>query len=71
MKKLMTTVMALSMLAAVGFKNKTEEAPAVSDLQQKVDEYAEYTLTTDLSVLSEKEKALLPIFVQILSLIHI
>ena len=65
MKKLMTTVMALSMLAAVGCKNKTEEAPAVSDLQQKVDEYAEYTLTTDLSVLSEKEKALLPIFVQI------
>ena len=35
------------------------------DLQQKVDEYAEFTLTTDLSVLSEKEKQLLPLFVQI------
>ena len=63
MKKLAITIMAISMLAAVGCKNnKTEEK---SELQQKVDEYAEFTLTTDLSVLSEKEKQLLPIFIQI------
>ena len=55
--------MTIAMLATVGCKsNKTEEK---SEIQQKVDEYAEFTLTTDLSVLSEKEKQLLPIFIQI------
>lgn len=64
MKKLMTSLMAVSMLAAVGCKsNKTTEE--TNPLQQKVDEYAEYTLTTDLSVLNDKEKQLLPIFIQI------
>ncbi len=55
--------MSFAMLAMMGCKgNKTEEK---SEIQQKVDEYAEYTLTTDLSILSEKEKQLLPIFIQI------
>ena len=63
MKKLMVSLMALSMLAATGCKNKTAEP--VSELQQKVDEYAELTLTTDLSHLTEKERALIPIFIQI------
>ena len=63
MKKLAIFIMSISMLAAVGCKNnKTEEK---SELQQKVDEYAHFTLTTDLSILSEKEKQLLPIFIQI------
>lgn len=63
MKKLAISIMTISMLAAVGCKsNKTEEK---SELQQKVDEYAEFTLTTDLSVLSEKEKQMLPILIQI------
>ena len=45
------------MLAAVGCKNKVvEEAQPLNELQQKVDEYAEFTLTTDLSVLSENEQ---------------
>lgn len=55
--------MTIAMLATVGCKNKTEEQP--SELQQKVDEFAEFTLTTDLSVLSEKEQQLIPIFIQI------
>lgn len=64
MKKLMTTVMAISLLASVGCKsNKSVEEP--SELQKKVDEYAEFTLKTDLSVLSDKEKQIIPIFVQI------
>lgn len=58
--------MAFAMLASVGCKNKTvAQDPVVDELQQKVDEYAEFTLTTDLSVLSEKEKQLIPIFIQI------
>lgn len=66
MKKLVLSIMAFSMLASVGCKNKTvEEEPKVSPLQEKVDEYAPFTLTTDLSVLSEKEKLLIPIFIQI------
>lgn len=60
----MTSLMAVSMLAAVGCKsNKAEESD--NSLQQKVDEYAEYTLTTDLSTLSAKEQQLIPIFIQI------
>ncbi|MBR6441953.1 MAG: Zn-dependent hydrolase [Bacteroidales bacterium] len=63
MKKLLIPVMTIALLATVGCKdNKKGEK---MDLQQKVDEYAEFTLTTDLSVLSEKEKQLLPLFVQI------
>ena len=55
--------MCISMLATVGCK--TQKPEEISEIQQKVDEYAEFTLTTDLSVLSEKEKQLLPIFIQI------
>ena len=56
--------MAVSLLASVGCKsNKTTDEP--SEIQKKVDEYAEFTLKTDLSVLSDKEKQLLPVFVQI------
>lgn len=63
MKKLPILIMAVSLFATMGCKNqKTVEK---SEIQQKVDEYAEYTLTTDLSILSEKEQQLLPIFIQI------
>ena len=56
MKRLAISIMTITMLATVGCKsNKTEEK---SEIQQKVDEYAEFTLTTDLSVLTEKEKQL-------------
>ena len=64
MKKLMTTLMAFSLLATVGCKSN-QEAETPSEIQQKVDEYAEFTLKTDLSVLSEKEQQLIPIFIQI------
>ena len=63
MKKLIIPVMAIALLATAGCKNNKNEEKM--DLQQKVDEYAEFTLTTDLSVLSEKEKQMLPLFVQI------
>ncbi len=60
----MISMMALAALCATGCKNKTEEV-AVSPLQAKVDSYAPFTLTTDLSVLSDDERALIPIFIQI------
>lgn len=59
--------MAFATLACAGCKNKTTEAPAQqpSPLQQKVDSYAPFTLTTDLGVLSDKERQMLPILIQI------
>lgn len=63
MRKLSIIAMAVAMLGIVGCKQKKMEEK--SEIQQKVDEYAEYTLTTDLSVLSEKERQLIPIFIQI------
>ncbi len=61
----MTSALILSLMAMVGCKNKQAAEPTVSEMQQKVDEYAEFTLTTDLSKLTESEKQLLPIFVEI------
>lgn len=63
MKRLSIFAISFAMLAMVACKDKKTEEK--SEIQQKVDEYAECTLTTDLSVLSEKEKQLLPIFIQI------
>ncbi len=60
----MISMMAVATLCATGCKNKTDEA-AVSPLQAKVDSYAPFTLTTDLSVLTDDERALVPIFIQI------
>lgn len=63
MKKLTIFAMTVAMLGFVGCKEK--KMVEKSEIQQKVDEYAEFTLTTDLSVLSEKEKQLIPIFIEI------
>ena len=65
MKKLMTSALILSLLAMVGCKGKKADEPK-SDLQQKVDEYAEYTLSSSLvDGLSDSEKKLIPIFIEI------
>ncbi|MDY5968670.1 MAG: Zn-dependent hydrolase [Bacteroidales bacterium] len=63
----MISLMAFATLACAGCKNKAEEktAQGPSPLQQKVDSYAPFTLTTDLNVLSDKEKQMLPILIQI------
>jgi len=65
MKKLVICAMAISMLAAVGCKSKNAPEPK-SEIQQKVDEYAEFTLTSDLiQNLSANEKELVKIFIEI------
>ena len=57
--------MAVSMLAAVGCKNNKATEPK-SEIQQKVDEYAEFSLTSDLiPTLSDNEKELVKIFIEI------
>ena len=52
----------------VSCKNKKTETPneeQKSELQQKVEEYAYFDLTADLSKLTDSEKKLLPIFFEI------
>lgn len=64
MKKITIFAMAAAMLMAVGCKGKQQ--PTESELQQKVDEYAEFELTSDLIAgLSANEKELVKIFIQI------
>ncbi len=66
MKQIALSLMAFSMLAFAGCKQKAAEVAADSELKQKVEAYAEYTLSSDLvNNLSEKEKQLIPIFIQI------
>ena len=63
----MVTLMVLSLFSAFGCTNKkaTNEPQQPSEIEQKVNEYAEFTLTTDLSKLSEKEKQLIPVLIEI------
>ena len=61
----MICTMALTMLAAVGCKGKKAAEP-MTEIEQKVAEYAEFELTSDLIAnLSENEKEILKIFIEI------
>jgi hypothetical protein len=44
---------------------KEEYVAAVEDIQKRVDEYAEYTLTTDVSKLSENERKMIPLLIKV------
>ena len=70
MKKTMiviaTCVISLSMVVSCCNSKKTEEKPqAPSDIQKKVEEFAPVDLTADLSGLSENEKQIIKIFIEI------
>lgn len=56
---------ALLMPSCKNKKTETPEETTKSELQQKVEEYAYFDLTTDLSKLSENDKQLIPIFFEI------
>ncbi len=68
MKKLIVCIMATSMLLAVGCQQKKtiEDCDPNPEIQQKVNEYAEFELTSDLiQNLSANEKELVKIFIEI------
>lgn len=70
MKRFSVMVIAIASLALItnSCKNKKTETPeetTKSELQQKVEEYAYFDLTTDISKLSENDKQLIPIFFEI------
>ena len=52
---------AVVLFSACGGNKKKEQDVKVSPYQQKADEFAEFELTTDLTQLTEKEKAMLPL----------
>ena len=41
-----------------------KEEPKKSEIQMKLDEYAEFTLTTDLSKLSDKQRQMIPVLIE-------
>ena len=60
-KSLIFYSMIVLVMASCNQPPKTEVyKSAVADIQQRVDEYAEFTLTTDMSKLSESDKQVLP-----------
>ena len=68
MKKTTVFAMAASVLLAMGCQQKkaVDDCEPNPEIQQKVNEYAEFTLTSDLiQTLSPKEKELVKIFIQI------
>ena len=65
MKKLSLIIMTAAMVMAVGCNSK-KKFPGDPKIQQKVDEYAEFTLTSDLvQTLTPNEKQLVKIFIEI------
>ncbi len=65
MNKVLVSLTAVSMIAFAGCCGNKQEEVKKSEMQQKVESYAPVTLTTDISVLSEKEQQMIPIFIQI------
>ncbi|MBR1799274.1 MAG: Zn-dependent hydrolase [Bacteroidales bacterium] len=65
MKKLIICIMAITTLAAVGCKGNQTTHPE-SEIEKKVAEYAEFTLTSDLvNNLTDNEKQLVKLFIEI------
>lgn len=62
-----TCVLSLSVVLSACKSKKTEEesTPAKSEMQLKVEEFAPFDLTADLSNLTENEKQIVDIFIQI------
>ena len=65
MKKLLS--LATLFVCFIGCQSPDESTEEVvkSEVQVKLDEYASFTLTTDMSKLSNKEKAMIPILIEV------
>ena len=68
MKKILNLALGLVVIGLMSCGQPNKEAveeTTISPNQQKLDEYVEFTLTTDMSMLSENEKAMIPILIEI------
>jgi hypothetical protein len=73
LKRIIPFMLTLALLAAVtcsckqkpGSNNSANDTIAMSEMQKKVNEYAVVKLTTDLSKLTDKEKQMIPILLDV------
>jgi hypothetical protein len=66
MKKLASVTLLLGLIVGlVACNQKEKKEVVVSPTQKLVDQYAEFELTTDLNLLTEKEKQMLPILIEV------
>jgi hypothetical protein len=69
MMKMLKIIMAMAMMVVMvncsSKSTKSEETAAPSPNQIKLDEYASYTLKVDLAKLSENEKKMIPVLIQV------
>lgn len=65
MKRLFAFILAATLfVGCTSTSKKKGNMTEKSEIQQKVEEYASYTLSTDLSVLTEKERQMIPILLK-------
>jgi len=66
MKKIASITLLLSLIIGLASCNqKVKKEVVVSPTQKLVDQYAEFELTTDMNLLTEKEKQMLPILIEV------
>jgi hypothetical protein len=68
MKFLALLAFASALILVCAYQPKSNETTAestISDVEIKANEYVEFTLTSDLSVLSENEKKMIPILIEV------
>ncbi len=58
------TTLCLAVILALGACKEAKKETKPSPYQQLADQYAEYTLTTDISKLTENEKKMIPLLIQ-------
>lgn len=72
-KRIFPLILSLALISAVtssckqksGSDNSANDTTAMSEMQKNVNDYASVKLTTDLSKLTEKEKQMIPILIEI------
>jgi hypothetical protein len=72
-KRILPLILSLALISAVtssckqksGSDNSANDTTAMSEMQKNVNDYASVKLTTDLSKLTEKEKQMIPILIEI------
>ena len=72
-KRIIPLILSLALISAItssckqksGSENSANDTTAMSEMQKNVNDYAVVKLTTDLSKLTEKEKQMIPILIEI------
>ena len=59
------SIMLLAMAAVTACKQKPASDSEKTSVQMKLDEYARFELTADMSQLSEKEKMMIPLLIDV------